>query len=108
MLRFRPGQSASRRRSIHSSRRRRAQNLLEMLEPRVLLSSYGFQTIASFDGSNGAGPIGGMVITANGNLYGATSGGGDSSGDGVLYELTAGSNNITPLALFNVNVGTNP
>jgi uncharacterized repeat protein (TIGR03803 family) len=38
-------------------------------------------------GSDGAGPIGNLVMDANGNLYGVTTGGGSKSG-GVIFEIT--------------------
>ena len=40
------------------------------------------------DASQGAQPKGGLVADANGNLFGTTSGGGDASGDGVIYEIS--------------------
>ena len=36
-------------------------------------SGWTFNTLASFDGSNGSAPIGGLVMDAAGNLYGTTS-----------------------------------
>jgi uncharacterized repeat protein (TIGR03803 family) len=41
-------------------------------------------------GSDGGGPVGGLVFGAAGNLYGATIGGG-ASGHGVVFELTPNS-----------------
>ncbi len=38
-------------------------------------------------GSDGAGPVGNLVMDASGNLYGVTSGGGSHSG-GVVFEIT--------------------
>jgi uncharacterized repeat protein (TIGR03803 family) len=38
-------------------------------------------------GSDGAGPVGNLVMDANGNLYGVTTGGGSESG-GVIFEIT--------------------
>ena len=38
-------------------------------------------------GSDGAGPVGNLVMDANGNLYGVTTGGGSKSG-GVIFEIT--------------------
>ena len=43
--------------------------------------------LADFNGTNGAAPQSGLILDANGNLYGTTSAGG-SSGDGVVYKLT--------------------
>jgi uncharacterized repeat protein (TIGR03803 family) len=38
-------------------------------------------------GSDGAGPVGNLVMDANGNLYGTTSAGG-ANGAGVIWEIT--------------------
>ena len=38
-------------------------------------------------GSDGAGPVGNLVMDANGNLYGVTTGGGSKSA-GVIFEIT--------------------
>jgi uncharacterized repeat protein (TIGR03803 family) len=55
--------------------------------------------LASFDGTNGSEPRGGLVRDAQGNLYGTTRGGG--AGDlGTVWELKAGSSTITALASF--------
>ncbi|MFI5379194.1 MAG: choice-of-anchor tandem repeat GloVer-containing protein [Tepidisphaerales bacterium] len=57
--------------------------------------------LAAFSGgTNGAKPYGDLVIDANGNLFGTTNGGGDASGQGIVFEVAAGSNAITPLATF--------
>ena len=47
-------------------------------------------TLAYFNGTNGAGPIGGVVMDSNGNLYGITS--------ATIFELAFGSGAITTLA----------
>jgi uncharacterized repeat protein (TIGR03803 family) len=38
-------------------------------------------------GSDGADPFGGVILGANGNLYGTTEDGG-ANGDGVVFEIT--------------------
>jgi uncharacterized protein (TIGR03437 family) len=43
--------------------------------------------VVAFDGSNGAGPAGGLIQATDGNYYGVTGGGG-LSGDGTIYRLT--------------------
>ena len=53
-------------------------------------------TLASFDGVNGAGPLGGVTLDAQGNLYGSTTGGGPN-GEGTVFEVVKGSNTITTL-----------
>ena len=65
-------------------------------------------TLASFSGTNGASPTGGIVIDGSGNLFGTTQYGGDANGDGTVFELAAGSGAITTLALFNNIDGANP
>jgi uncharacterized repeat protein (TIGR03803 family) len=63
--------------------------------------------LASFDGTNGAGPLAGLIIDGSGNLYGTTYYGGASK-DGTVFEVAAGSGTITTLASFNGADGKNP
>ena len=57
--------------------------------------------LASFDGANGATPgHAGVILDPAGDLFGATSGGGNTGGDGVVYELPHGSSTIDVLATF--------
>lgn len=65
-------------------------------------------TIASFSGSNGATPAGDLAIDAHGNLFGTTFAGGDSNGDGTVFEVAAGTDAITTLASFDGNNGSGP
>src|SRR5512135_2938487 len=55
-------------------------------------------TLASFNGANGAYPEAGLIMDAQGNLYGTTSNGGAFDDNGTVFELAAGSNTITTLA----------
>ncbi len=55
-----------------------------------------FTSLLSFEYTDGAYPVGGLVQAANGNLYGTTAGGGGNelcfagiSGCGTIFELTA-------------------
>ena len=64
-------------------------------------------TLASFNGSNGAGPEGGIVMDASGNIFGPARNGG-AGNDGGIFELTKGSRNIVMLASFNGANGANP
>ncbi len=64
-------------------------------------------TLASFDGTNGAGPWSGLVMDGNGNLYGTTDAGG-ASNDGTVFEVAHGSGTITTLASFNGSNGKWP
>ncbi len=64
-------------------------------------------TLADFDGYNGFGPNGGLIMDGSGNLYGTTERGGASSG-GTVFELAKGSDTITTLGSFNVTNGSDP
>ena len=55
-------------------------------------------TLASFNGTNGSEPIGGVVLDGQGNLYGTTYSGG-AAGDGTVFELS-GVTAITPSSVF--------
>jgi uncharacterized repeat protein (TIGR03803 family) len=59
--------------------------------------------LASFNGTNGSNPLGGVTFDAKGNLYGPANAGG-AGGLGTVWELAKGSSTITALASFN---GTN-
>ena len=59
--------------------------------------------LATFNGSNGAFPQGGLTVDRQGNLYGTTSTGG-SSGDGTVFELSGSQHNqLTTLVAFASN-----
>ncbi|HXE51472.1 MAG TPA: choice-of-anchor tandem repeat GloVer-containing protein, partial [Tepidisphaeraceae bacterium] len=64
-------------------------------------------TLASFNGINGAVPVGGVTLDSAGNLYGTTKNGG-SSADGTVFEIAVGSGTLTALASFNGANGANP
>jgi uncharacterized repeat protein (TIGR03803 family) len=64
-------------------------------------------TLASFNGTDGANPAGGLVMDSSGNLFGTTSTGGSSS-DGTVFEVAAGSGTITTLGSFNGTEGQGP
>ncbi len=69
----------------------------------VVTPSYSVDDVA-FNGSNGADPLGGLIMDGSGNFYGTTNRGG-AHGDGTVFELAKGSSTITTLAAFN---GTEP
>jgi uncharacterized repeat protein (TIGR03803 family) len=64
-------------------------------------------SLASFNGTDGQNPFGGVVMDSKGDLYGTTVGGG-AFGDGTVFEVAAGSGTITSLASFNGRNGKNP
>ncbi|HJS87869.1 MAG TPA: choice-of-anchor tandem repeat GloVer-containing protein [Acetobacteraceae bacterium] len=57
-------------------------------------------TLASFNGIDGANPVGGLITDANGNLFGTTGGGG-AGGNGTVFKLakTATGYASTPTTL---------
>jgi uncharacterized repeat protein (TIGR03803 family) len=68
-------------------------------------------TLASFDGTDGTGPLAGLLRDANGNLYGTTSGIQPpwvAFSDGTVFEVAAGSGTITTLASFDGTDGAEP
>jgi uncharacterized repeat protein (TIGR03803 family) len=78
----------------------------EVLERRMLLSSYTLTNLVTFDGTNGSGPSG-LISDAAGNLYGTTCGGG-VNGDGTVFELAAGTHALSTLVSFNGTNGSGP
>ncbi len=78
-------------------------------------SGYTFQVIYSFTNANGDGmnPWGGLAIDSNGNLFGATTWGGNSnitvcgSGQcGTVFELSHGSSGWTEKIIYDFQGGT--
>ncbi len=67
---------------------------------KIVHGSTSITTLASFNGANGQNPYAGLIMDRNGDLFGTTKSGG-TNGDGTLFELVQGSNNITTLASFN-------
>ena len=49
--------------------------------------SYAPVTLLSFNVTNGAGPVGGLIVDAAGDLFGTTAGGG-AAGYGTVFEIT--------------------
>jgi len=65
-----------------------------------------YQMLHRFKRSDGASPIGGVLVAADGTLYGTTSDGG-SKGAGVVYRITAGGS-FKVVHNFVGNGGTGP
>ena len=69
-------------------------------------------TLASFNGTNGVEPLGGLIMDSSGNLYGTTEYGGPDfevgAAAGTVFELAQGSGTITTLASFNGANGLQP
>ena len=65
------------------------------------------KTIASFGGTNGATPFGGVTVDARGNLYGTTYDGG-AKHDGTVFEIVAGTDRLKTIASFRGANGASP
>ena len=74
----------------------------------VANAQFSFATLASFTDPGNSGPAAGLVMDAQGNLFGTTIGvglpffDGSPSSDGSVFELPSGSNTILTLATFNL------
>ncbi len=67
-----------------------------------------FATLHAFSGPDGASPYGALIHASDGNLYGTTAGGGDTSGHGTVFKMDA-SGTVTTLRVLNpVTDGANP
>jgi uncharacterized repeat protein (TIGR03803 family) len=73
----------------------------------VVAGSGSITTLATFNGSNGSDPSGGLVQDSRGNLFGTTWYGGNFN-YGTVFEVVAGSGSITTLATLNSSSGAHP
>ena len=64
-------------------------------------------TLITFNGTNGANPIGGLIEDASGDLFGTTEFGGANS-LGTVFEIMAGSHTLVTLASFTGANGQEP
>jgi uncharacterized repeat protein (TIGR03803 family) len=76
-------------------------------------SGYTFKTLVSFDPNStvdGATPFAGLTMDAHGNLFGVTSAGPGSSGQGTVFELanTGSGYSLQTLATFTGSNGSSP
>ncbi len=69
--------------------------------------SHAFSTVATFNGTDGSGPVGNLAVDHNGDLFGVTGEDGTAN-DGTVFEVAAGSNTVTTLVTFNSINGSNP
>jgi uncharacterized repeat protein (TIGR03803 family) len=74
------------------------------------LGSNSLTTLATLTFNTGYYPDGGVIFDAAGNLYGSgdSGGGGPLTNPGTLFELPAGANSVTTLAVFNYTNGLHP
>jgi uncharacterized repeat protein (TIGR03803 family) len=62
--------------------------------------------LASFDGSNGRNPVGGVIVDSSGNVYGTTENGAFGEGSaGTVFEVVKGSGAPTTLHAFSNQSG---
>jgi uncharacterized repeat protein (TIGR03803 family) len=73
----------------------------------VVAGSGKVTNLASFDGTHGSEPLAGLLLDAQGNLFGTTSAGGTSD-LGTVFELRAGANAVTTLFSFDKTNGPSP
>jgi len=71
-------------------------------------NGYALTTLHGFSGPDGGGPVAALIADASGNLYGTTSGGGQS-GFGTVFKLDAANDYaLTTLHSFDGPDGANP
>ena len=71
----------------------------------VVKGSGSVTTLANFNNTNGAYPVGDLALDTSGNLFGNTDVGG-TYGDGTVFEVVKGSGSVTTLANFNDTSGS--
>jgi uncharacterized repeat protein (TIGR03803 family) len=65
--------------------------------------------LATFNGTNGSNPVGGLSIDGQGDIFGTTLQGGGANGDGTVFEIartTAGFGPLNTLATFSLPANT--
>ena len=78
----------------------------------IAANTHQMTTLVTFNGANGRDPDG-LLVDSNGNLFGTAAGGGDLSldngyGGGTVFEIAAGSHQMTTLAVFDGPNGQTP
>jgi uncharacterized repeat protein (TIGR03803 family) len=74
---------------------------------KITAGSNTLSTLASFDNTDGEGPIDGLIADAAGNLFGTTEYGG-ASNVGTVFRITAGTDTLSTLYTFNGGDGSDP
>ncbi|MDB5171449.1 MAG: hypothetical protein JWN51_222 [Phycisphaerales bacterium] len=74
----------------------------------IAAGTHALSTLVTFNGTNGSAPRAGLITDAAGNLYGTTSNGGGTNGDGTVFQLAAGTHAFSTLATFNYSNGAFP
>ena len=69
-------------------------------------AGYTLNTLATFNGGNGAEPEAGLILSG-GMLYGTTYSGG-ANGDGTVFSVPAAGGPLTDIVAFNNSNGANP
>ena len=75
---------------------------------KIAAGTNALTTIVTFNYANGAYPYSGLTMDKSGNLYGATANGGASDYSGIVFKIAAGTNELTTLATFTGDNGSNP
>jgi large repetitive protein len=73
----------------------------------VSAASGSISTLVTFNGNNGAWPLGGLIADATGNLYGVTAAGGVNQ-QGTVFEISAHTHALTTLGTFDGANGDSP
>ncbi len=73
----------------------------------IAAGTHALTTLVSFTGANGEKPGAGLVLDANGNLYGTTQQGGQH-GDGTVFEIANGTQTLSTLVAFKGTNGSTP
>jgi uncharacterized repeat protein (TIGR03803 family) len=73
----------------------------------IAAGTRALSTLATFNSSNGANPEAGLIADADGNLYGTTQNGG-AKNFGTVFEVAAGTFEVSTLATFDFYNGAYP
>lgn len=73
----------------------------------IAAGTHALTTLATFDGTNGANPVSGLIFDAAGDLYGTTTSGGPG-GQGTVFEIAAGTTTLSTVDWFNFTYGASP